>query len=143
MASAGHRKTSPISRVLRAFTIILPMSVFGWSADLICRQHTSSQRTEATRSERLPVRLGLRIKVTEEYRMEIDLPEVMAEVRAPLSDMRKPWSRTTWRRLMNFFGTIRVPFAMASRKICMATPRSGHSARRDRRSRLAASCRGQ
>jgi len=65
------------------------MSVFGWSADLICRQHTSSQRTEATRSERLPVRLGLRIKVTEEYRMEIDLPEVMAEVRAAFERYEK------------------------------------------------------
>jgi hypothetical protein len=65
------------------------MSVFGWSADLICRQHTSSQRTEATRPERLPVRLGLRIKVTEEYRMEIDLPEVMAQVRAAFERYEK------------------------------------------------------
>jgi len=65
------------------------MSVFGWSADLICRQHTSSQRTEATRFERLPVQLGLRIKVTEEHRMEIDLPEVMAEVRAAFERYEK------------------------------------------------------
>jgi hypothetical protein len=37
---------------------------------------------EATRSEQLPLRLGLCIKFMEEHKMEIDVPEVVAEVRA-------------------------------------------------------------
>ena len=57
--------------------------------DLICRAAYVITKDGGYRSERLPLRLGLRIKFMEEHKMEIDLPEVVAEVRAAFERYEK------------------------------------------------------
>ena len=66
-------------------------------------------------------------------KMEIDLPEVVAEVRAAFDATRTRWWETTSLRSTNCSATIRAPFATAAAKISTAMPRSRRSAPRARR----------
>ena len=62
--------------------------------------------------------------------MEIDLPEVVAEVKAAFERYEKALCRTTWRRSMPSSATTRAPFATASPRTSTATTRSRRSAPR-------------
>ena len=68
--------------------------------------------------------------------MEIDLPEVVAEVRDAFDLTRRRWSRTTSPRSTLCSATIRARSATAAAKFSMAMPKSRRSAPRARLSAL-------
>ena len=68
--------------------------------------------------------------------MDIDLPEVVAEVRDAFALYEKALVSNDVPALNSCFATIRAPSAMAPAKFSMATPRSRRSAPRARRSAL-------
>ena len=66
--------------------------------------------------------------------MEIDIPEVVAEVEAAFAATSRRWSRTTSRRSRRCSATIRAPSATASARTSTAWTRSAPFAARARRS---------